>query len=54
MPPDFCVLTLKAISIEQILAFLMTFHPTLRTAYPLSRQPPQQTLTLKAVGGRRC
>ena len=48
-------LTLKAVSIEQVLAFLMCFDTALRTAHALPRHTPQQPLTLEAVcGGRGC
>lgn len=45
-------LTLQAVSIQQLLAFLVHFDPALRTAHTLAGDAPQQTLALVAVGGR--
>lgn len=44
-------LTLQAIGVQQVLALLMTFDPALGAAHPLPGDPPQQTLTLVAIGG---
>lgn len=46
------LLTLQAVSIQQLLAFLVHFDSALCTAHTLSGDAPQQTLTLVAVGGR--
>jgi len=44
---------LEAVSVEQVFALLMCLHAALRTADALSREAPQQTLTLEAVRRRR-
>lgn len=44
-------LTLQTVSIEQLLALLMNFNPTLGTAHSLPSDAPEQTLALIAVGG---
>lgn len=46
------LLTLQAVSIQQLLAFLVHFDPTFCAAHTLPGNAPQQTLTLVAVGGR--
>lgn len=45
-------LTLQAVSVQKLLAFLVHFDPALRTAHTLPSDAPQQTLTLVAVGWR--
>lgn len=45
-------LTLQAVSVEQLLAFLVHFDPALRAAHTLPSDAPQQTLALVAVSGR--
>ena len=45
--------TLKAVSIEQVFAFLMRLDAALGAADALAGEPPQQPLTLEAVGRRR-
>lgn len=46
------LLTLQAVGVQQLLAFLMHFDPALCAAHTLPGDAPQQTLTLVAVG--RC
>jgi len=46
-------LTLKAVGVEQVFAFLVRLDATLRTADALPRQTPQQSLALEAVSRRR-
>ena len=41
---------MQAVSIEQILALLVAFDPTLCAAHALPGQSPQKPLALKAVG----
>lgn len=45
------LLTLQAVGIQQILALLVAFDPTLCAAHPLPCDAPQQPLALVAVGG---
>lgn len=45
-------LTLQAVSVEQLLAFLVHFDPALCAAHALPSDAPQQTLALVAVSGR--
>lgn len=45
-------LTLQAVSVQKLLAFLVHFDPTLCTAHTLPSDAPQQTLALVAVSGR--
>lgn len=48
-------LTLQAVSVQQVLTLLMTLDATFSAAHALTRNAPQQSLTLGAVGGsRRC
>ena len=46
------VLTLQAVSIQKVLALLVTFDPTLSTAHSLPGDAPQEPLALVAVSGR--
>ena len=46
------LLTLQAVSVEQVLALIVTFDPTLGASHALAGDTPQQPLTLIAVGGR--
>lgn len=45
---------MQAVSVEQLLAFLMAFDPALGTAQALSGDAPQQAFALVAVGRRGC
>lgn len=45
-------LTLQAVSVQKLLAFLVHFDPALRTAHALPSDAPQQTLALVAVRWR--
>lgn len=45
-------LTLQAVSVQKLLAFLVHLDPALRTAHTLPSDAPQQTLALVAVSGR--
>lgn len=47
-------LTLQAVGVQQVLTLLVTLDATFSTAHALTRNAPQQTLTLGAVGGSRC
>lgn len=47
-------LTLQAVGVQQVLTLLMTLDSTLTAAHALTRNAPQQTLTLRAVGGSCC
>lgn len=51
-PSSKASLTLQAVSVQKLLAFLVHFDPALRTAHTLPSDAPQQTLTFVAVSGR--
>lgn len=46
------LLTLQAVGVQQLLAFLVHFDPTFSAAHTLPGDAPQQALTFIAVGGR--
>lgn len=46
------LLTLKAVSIQQLLALLVTLDPTFGASHPLTSYSPQQPLALVAICGR--
>lgn len=51
LKPELCFLTLQTVSVEQVLALFVALDPTFGTAHALASNPPQQPLTLIAVGG---
>lgn len=46
------ILTLQTVRIQQLLALLVALDPALGATHALAGDPPQQPLTLVAVGGR--
>lgn len=49
-----CILTLQAVSVEQVLAFFMALHTALGASHSLTSYAPQEALALVAVSRRRC
>lgn len=46
-------LTLETISIQEVLAFLVSLHAALCAPHPLPSETPEQPLALEAICGRR-
>lgn len=45
-------LTLQTVSVKEVLALLVTFHPALQALHALPCDAPQQPFAFVAVGGR--